>query len=57
MNKEPVWPWIASLILFVALGYTFKSVVLNWVIGPIFPLVTLFLIPRALGLWRDPSDR
>lgn len=57
MKEEPIWPWILSLALFVVLGFAFKSVVLNWVIGPIFPLVTLFLIPRALGFWRDPADQ
>jgi hypothetical protein len=57
MTEEPIWPWVLILVVFVALGFTFKSVVLNWVIGPIFPLITLYLIPRALGFWRDPADR
>ena len=36
-----------ALCLYVALGLALKVVVLNWIIGPLFPLVALELVPRA----------
>ncbi len=39
--------FLFTLALYVALGYALKSIVLNWVVGPLFPLVTLYLIPAA----------
>lgn len=47
--------WIGVLALYVALGLAFKSVFLNWIVGPLFPFVIMYLIPR---LWqRGMSDR
>jgi hypothetical protein len=43
------WRYAAALALYVALGLTTKSVVLNWIVGPLFPLLVLHLIP---SLWR-----
>ena len=39
--------WIG--VAFVLLGVTLKSVVLNWIVGPVFPLLGLYLLPRLLG--------
>jgi hypothetical protein len=43
------WAWAVLLVVYVALGLVVKSVVLNWIIGPIFPLVFLYLLPRWAG--------
>lgn len=42
-------PFAAVLVVYVALGVTLKSVVLNWIVGPLFLLFALYLVPRALG--------
>lgn len=44
--------WIAYgvlLVVYVALGVVLKSVVLNWIVGPLFPVVLLAVVPRLLG--------
>jgi hypothetical protein len=44
------WPaYIASFAIYVVLGLIVKSTVLNWIIGPLWLLITLYLAP---GLWR-----
>lgn len=48
--------WLAygfALVLYLVLGYLTKSVVLNWVIGPLFPLIVLYVIP---SFWRRVRD-
>lgn len=43
------WPaYIVSFVAYVVLGLLFKSAVLNWIIGPLWLLITLHLIP---SLW------
>ncbi|NIR39452.1 MAG: hypothetical protein GWN79_18760 [Actinobacteria bacterium] len=39
----------ASLAVYVAAGVVLKSPVLNWIVGPLWLFVTLFLVP---ALWR-----
>ena len=47
------WLWAVVLVVYVGLGLLTRSVVLNWVVGPLFPLLTLYLLPRAVsGLVR-----
>ena len=41
--------WAAAFVVYVALGYWTKGLVLNWIIGPLFPLFVLILIPQALS--------
>jgi hypothetical protein len=43
-------PWLYALVLlvYVALGLLTRSVVLNWIIGPLFLLLALYVLPRAL---------
>ena len=42
------WQYGLAFVVYVALGLVTRSVVLNWVIGPLFLLLTLYLLPRAL---------
>ncbi|HEY8060450.1 MAG TPA: hypothetical protein VID94_16920 [Acidimicrobiales bacterium] len=42
-------PFTIALVIYVILGVTVKSWVLNWVIGPLFLLLTLDVLPRAFG--------
>ena len=43
------WAWAVLLAVYVALGLVLKSVVLNWIVGPLFPLFFLYLLPRWAG--------
>ena len=46
-----VW-YLAAFVVYVVLGLAFKSVVLNWIVGPLFLLLTLHVLPSALRrLW------
>jgi hypothetical protein len=37
-----------ALVLYIVAGYFMKSAVLNWIVGPLFPLVVLYFVPRLL---------
>lgn len=51
--------WFAiSTALFVVLGLFLKSRLLNWVAGPLFPVVLLYMVPRAAcRLWKFAFGR
>ncbi len=38
---------LAAVALLIALGYFFKSIFLNWLVGPLFVLFVLVVIPRS----------
>lgn len=41
--------WIVlSFVVYVALGLVLKSVVLNWIVGPLWLLGTLYLLPTSV---------
>jgi hypothetical protein len=44
---KPIWYGVA-LVVYVALGIFTKTVVLNWIIGPLFLLLVLYLIPTLV---------
>ncbi len=46
--------YAAALVAYVGLGLLTKSVVLNWVVGPVFPLLVLYVLPRLLRRGRNP---
>jgi Flp pilus assembly protein TadB len=44
--------YAAALVGYVVAGYFLKSVLLNWLVGPLFLLIVLYLVPtlvRRLG--------
>lgn len=43
----PAAAYLVAFVVYVALGYFLKSVVLNWIVGPLFLLIVLYLVPRA----------
>jgi len=46
-SDEPIalgW-YVVALVVYVVAGYFLKSWLLNWIIGPLFPLITLYLVP------------
>jgi hypothetical protein len=44
-----LWHYVLALVAFVALGLLTRSVVLNWIVGPLFPLLFLYVVPRAVA--------
>jgi len=42
------WAYLAALVAYVVLGLLFRSVVLNWIVGPLFLLLSLYLLPLAI---------
>ncbi|HEY8475048.1 MAG TPA: hypothetical protein VIL37_20830 [Natronosporangium sp.] len=45
-----VW-FVVALLAYIAAGFFLKSAVLNWIVGPLFPFLALFVLPRLLR-WR-----
>jgi len=45
----PLVAYVATLVVYLVLGYLFRSVVLNWIIGPTFLVCSLYVLPRLLG--------
>ena len=45
----PLIAYVATLVVYLVLGYVFRSVVLNWIIGPLFLVGCLYVVPRLLG--------
>ena len=41
-----------AFVAYVGLGYVLKSAVLNWLVGPLFLLIVLHVVPRALARAR-----
>lgn len=39
--------YVAAFVSFVVLGYFLKSVVLNWIVGPLWLVLVLGVIPKA----------
>lgn len=40
--------YLLALASYVILGLVFKSAVLNWIVGPLYPLAVLYVLPRLL---------
>lgn len=52
----PWWAWVLTFLSYVFLGYHLKSVVLNWIVGPLYPVFVMHLAPTALRrLARRPE--
>ena len=41
---SPIW-FVVSFAVYVALGLVTRSTVLNWIVGPLWLLVTLYVLP------------
>jgi hypothetical protein len=52
----PVFAYALAFVAYVALGYFVKSAVLNWLVGPLFLLIVLHVVPKALTRGRG-EDR
>lgn len=35
-----------TFLSYVALGYQFKTVFLNWIVGPLYPLLVMYVLPH-----------
>lgn len=43
-----IWWYAVALATYVTAGFFFKSVLLNWLVGPLFLLIVLYVIPTIL---------
>ena len=48
--------FVLALATFVVLGYFFKSLVLNWIVGPAYLVVVLHVIPTAVHRRRRRAN-
>jgi hypothetical protein len=44
----PWWAWVATFTSYVVLGYLTKSVVLNWIVGPLYPVLVMYVLPAGV---------
>ena len=49
MRDLPAAAYVAALVVYIALGYFLKSAVLNWIVGPLWLVLVLHVIPKAIG--------
>jgi hypothetical protein len=42
------WHYVLAFVVYVALGVLTRSVVLNWIVGPLFLLLALYVVPRLV---------
>ena len=50
VEARPIrWYWyVLAFAAYVVLGFFFKSLVLNWIVGPTWLVVWLYIVPRGL---------
>ena len=49
-SVRTIFSYFIVLVLYIVLGYNFKTVFLNWIVGPLFLVITLYYIPLLTGL-------
>lgn len=50
--KVPIAYYVAALVAYIGLGLAFKVVFLNWIVGPLFMLFALDVLPRTVRRLR-----
>ena len=45
-EDSSVAAYVAAFVVYVALGYFLKSIVLNWIVGPLFLVLVLYVLPK-----------
>jgi len=43
------WLYVLAFVVYLVLGVLTRSVVLNWIVGPLFPLLALYVVPKLAG--------
>lgn len=49
-------PYVVAFVVYVALGLLLRTFVLNWILGPLWLMLVLDVIPRALGIGPIGDD-
>lgn len=49
-SVRTIFSYFIVLVLYIVLGYNFKTVFLNWIVGPLFLVITLYYIPLLTRL-------
>jgi hypothetical protein len=45
-DREEGVLYVTAAVVYIILGVFLKSIVLNWIVGPLFPLLVVSLIPK-----------
>ena len=48
-SKNEILQYFVVLIIYILLGFTFRTIFLNWIVGPMFLITTLYLIPKLFS--------
>lgn len=49
VDKREALLYGLAAVIYIALGVRFKGLVLNWVVGPTFPFLVVYALPRWLA--------
>lgn len=51
-SQIPASAYVAVFVFYVVLGYFLKSIVLNWIVGPMFLVFVLHTVPTVFRRLR-----
>lgn len=43
-----------AAVVYAALGLRYTTLVLNWIVGPLFPVFVIWFVPRVTRRWGHP---
>lgn len=55
-RHEEALLYAVAAVVYIVLGVFLKTVILNWVVGPLFPLLVVYLIPTWVRRWRAREE-
>ena len=51
-NRLLIISVIASLAIYITLGFFLKGIVLNWIVGPLWLFIVLYFLPTSVNSLR-----
>jgi hypothetical protein len=54
-NHEEGVLYAVAAVIYIPAGVFLRTVVLNWMLGILFPLIVVYLIPKQIRRWRSKA--
>ncbi len=51
-NRDELWHYGIAAVVYIILGLLFQNAVLNFVVGPLFIVMWMWLVPPLVAKWR-----
>ena len=52
-SRDEFWYYGLAAVVYILLGILLKSIVLNWIVGPLFIVVWMWCVPPLVDRWRN----